>query len=344
MFVHLHVHTHYSLLDGATRIEGLVARAKEFNMPAVAITDHGNMFGAVELYQKCTKGGIKPLIGCEVYIAKQSMHEPHNKKKGNGYSHLTLLARDDVGYHNLIKLASAAFVDGFHFRPRIDWQLLDRHAKGISCLSGCLSGQINQLFMLDKEAEAEQLATNLRDLFGPEHFSIAAEPGMAERTIILDGFSKTWSMTGWRLGYAVAPPDLAPVYEKLMTNSNSCTASFTQRAAISALNGPQDAVEAMVAEFKKRRDFFVKGLNKIPGISCAAPKGAFYLFPNITGLGRPSKEIADYFLYEGGIAALAGPDFGTYGEGFLRFSYATSLENIQKALERIGNCASKLRG
>lgn len=183
-----------------------------------------------------------------------------------------------------------------------------------------------------------------RILYEDEFASISACDGMEDLLIILEGFSKTYAMTGWRIGYGVMPVDLAAHITRLMTNSNSCTASFTQRAAISALNGPQDAVEAMVSEFRKRRDFFVKGLNEIQGISCAAPKGAFYLFPNITDLGRSSKEIADYFLNEGGIAALAGPDFGAYGEGFLRFSYATSIENIQKALERIGYCASKLRG
>lgn len=183
-----------------------------------------------------------------------------------------------------------------------------------------------------------------RILYEGEFASISACDGMEDLLIILEGFSKTYAMTGWRIGYGVMPVDLAAHITRLMTNSNSCTASFTQRAAISALNGPQDAVEAMVSEFRKRRDFFVKGLNEIQGISCTAPKGAFYLFPNITDLGRSSKEIADYFLNEGGIAALAGPDFGAYGEGFLRFSYATSLENIQKALERIGYCASKLRG
>lgn len=183
-----------------------------------------------------------------------------------------------------------------------------------------------------------------RILYEGEFASISACDGMEDLLIILEGFSKTYAMTGWRIGYGVMPVDLAAHITRLMTNSNSCTASFTQRAAISALNGPQDAVEAMVSEFRKRRDFFVKGLNEIQGISCTAPKGAFYLFPNITDLGRSSKEIADYFLNEGGIAALAGPDFGAYGEGFLRFSYATSIENIRKALERIGYCASKLRG
>jgi len=183
-----------------------------------------------------------------------------------------------------------------------------------------------------------------RILYDGEFASISAFDGMQDLLIILEGFSKTYAMTGWRIGYGVMPAKLAAHITRLMVNSNSCTASFTQRAAISALNGPQDAVRAMVGEFKKRRDFFVKGLNGIPGITCTVPKGAFYLFPNITGLGKSSKEIADYFLNEGGVATLAGPDFGIYGEGFLRFSYATSLKNIRKALERIAACASRLKG
>jgi len=169
-FVHLHVHSEYSLLDGANRISDLVAACREDGQPALALTDHGNMFGAFELYKKCTAGGIKPLIGSEVYIAKRSRHEPHNKRKGNGYSHLTLLARDPTGYRNLMHLASAAYLEGYHFRPRIDMELLDQHARGITCLSGCLAGEINQLFVRDKENEAEELAAHLRDVFGPEHF------------------------------------------------------------------------------------------------------------------------------------------------------------------------------
>ncbi len=169
-FVHLHVHSEYSLLDGANRIPKLVQACKDDGQSALALTDHGNMFGAVELYKKCKAGDIKPIIGCEVYIADRSMHEGHNKRKGNGYSHLTLLARNNEGYKNLLKLASAAYVDGLHYRPRIDWNLLDQHAAGINCLSGCLGGRINQLFLRDKEAEAEALASHLRDLFGPEHF------------------------------------------------------------------------------------------------------------------------------------------------------------------------------
>ena len=166
---------------------------------------------------------------------------------------------------------------------------------------------------------------------------------MEDLTIILDGFSKTYAMTGWRIGYGVMPVDLAAHITRLMTNSNSCTASFTQRACIAAIKGPQEASVDMVAEFQRRRDVFVEGLNAIDGISCTLPKGAFYLFSNITGLGRSSKEVADFLLYEGNVAALAGPDFGSYGEGYVRFSYANSVENIRKALERIADCAAKLK-
>ncbi|MFT5051818.1 MAG: DNA polymerase-3 subunit alpha [Chlamydiales bacterium] len=169
-FVHLHVHSEYSLLDGANRITDMVRACTTDGQQALALTDHGNMFGAIELYQKCRSADVKPIIGCEVYIAKQSMHEPHSKKKGNGYSHLTLLARNQAGYKNLIQLASAAFVDGYSFRPRIDLALLEQHGEGITALSGCLAGEINQLFLKDREAEAEDLAVRLKDVFGPEHF------------------------------------------------------------------------------------------------------------------------------------------------------------------------------
>lgn len=173
--------------------------------------------------------------------------------------------------------------------------------------------------------------------------SIAGFEGLQDLLIILDGFSKTYAMTGWRIGYGVMPAELAAHVTRLMTNSNSCTASFTQRAALAALSGPQDPVFEMVAEFRKRRDAFAEALNRIPGICCSLPKGAFYLFPNIRGLGQSSREIADYLLYEGGVASLAGADFGGHGEGYLRFSYATSMENIHKAAERIAACAAALR-
>ena len=174
--------------------------------------------------------------------------------------------------------------------------------------------------------------------------SITAYDGMADLAIILDGFSKTYAMTGWRLGYGVMPESLADHVTRLMTNCNSCTATFTQRAGLAALQGPQDAVGEMMSEFRRRRDLFVAGLNDIDGIQCALPGGAFYAFPNITGLGRTSKEVADFLLQEGGVAALAGDDFGPSGAGYVRFSYANSLDNLKKALERISDCAAKLKG
>jgi aspartate/methionine/tyrosine aminotransferase len=170
---------------------------------------------------------------------------------------------------------------------------------------------------------------------GTSAFSIASLPGMQERTIILDGFSKTFAMTGWRLGYGVMPEELAKLVAKLQVNSTSCTSSFSQIAAIEALTGPQKDVEQMVEEFKLRRDLIVSGLNSIPGIRCHKPLGAFYVFPNITGTGVSSRELADRLLNEGGVACLAGTSFGRFGEGYLRFSYANSLSNIEKALERI---------
>jgi aspartate aminotransferase len=174
-----------------------------------------------------------------------------------------------------------------------------------------------------------------RLLFEGEHFSIMSVSNMQERTILLDGFSKTYAMTGWRMGYGVMRADLAAHITRLMTNSNSCTASFTQIAGIEALRGDQTSVERMCAEFKRRRDVFVAGLNKIKGFSCRMPKGAFYVFPNITKTGWKSKPLADALLEQAGVAALSGTSFGAFGEGYLRFSVANSLENLQQALDRI---------
>jgi aspartate aminotransferase len=180
-----------------------------------------------------------------------------------------------------------------------------------------------------------------RLLFEGEHFSIMSVPGMQERTILLDGFSKTYAMTGWRMGYGVMRPDLAAHITRLMTNSNSCTASFTQMAGIEALRGDQASVDHMCGEFKRRRDMFVAGLNKIKGFSCRMPKGAFYVFPNITKTGWKSKPLADALLEQAGVAALSGTAFGEFGEGYLRFSVANSLENLQRALDRIDQWTNK---
>jgi aspartate/methionine/tyrosine aminotransferase len=180
-----------------------------------------------------------------------------------------------------------------------------------------------------------------RILYTGEHISIASLPGMLERTIMLDGWSKTWAMTGWRLGFGLFPPELVPHVERLVSNSVSCTASFSQHAAIAALEGPQEPVELMLDEFRRRRALIVRGLNQLPGVRCLEPEGAFYAFPNITGTGCASHELADRLLQEAGVACLSGTAFGQYGEGYLRFSYANSLDNISLALERVGALLSE---
>src|SRR5258706_5040618 len=174
-----------------------------------------------------------------------------------------------------------------------------------------------------------------RIYFGEPPLSIASLPGMLEKTIILDGFSKTYAMTGCRLGYGIMPEWLVDPVNVLMVNSNSCTASFTQRAGIAALTGPQDAAHAMVAEFRTRGDGFLAALNQVPGFRCALPGGAFYAFPNVTGTGMSSKELADLLLYEAGVACLDRGCFGKHGSGYLRFSYANSYENLIEAVARI---------
>lgn len=166
-------------------------------------------------------------------------------------------------------------------------------------------------------------------------FSIASIPGMLEKTIILDGFSKSYAMTGWRLGYGIMPEWLVDAVSKLMVNSNSCAASFTQKAAIEALTGPQTDVETMVKEFRRRRDAFCAALNEVHGFHCTIPGGAFYAFPNVKETGMRSKALADFLLQEAGVACLDGASFGEYGEGYLRFSYANSIENLMEAARRI---------
>jgi len=176
---------------------------------------------------------------------------------------------------------------------------------------------------------------------GEQHFSIMSVPGMQERTILLDGFSKTYAMTGWRMGYGVMRADLATHMTRLMTNSNSCTASFTQVAGIEAIQGDQNSVDRMRDEFQRRRDVFVAGLNQVKGFSCRMPKGAFYVFPNITATGWKAKPLADALLEQAGVAALSGTSFGALGEGYLRFSVANSLENLREALARIDQWTRK---
>jgi aspartate/methionine/tyrosine aminotransferase len=205
-------------------------------------------------------------------------------------------------------------------------------------------------------ADIEQIAAMLRDrdviVMSDEIYSrisyteeppvsIASFPGMLEKTIILDGFSKTYAMTGWRMGYGVMPKWLVDAVSKLMVNSNSCTASFTQRAGLAAITGPQDCVTQMVAEFRRRRDAICAGLNAVPGFHCPVPGGAFYVFANIKGTGMDSKELADYLLYEAGVSCLDGGAFGEYGKGYIRFSYANSMANLMEAVDRIKKVSPK---
>ncbi len=180
-----------------------------------------------------------------------------------------------------------------------------------------------------------------RLIFEGEHHSLFSYDELRDRVILLDGFSKTYAMTGWRMGYGVMRPDLAAQISRLMTNSNSCTASFTQKAGVEAITGPQASVTAMCEEFRKRRDYFAERINKIPGFHCLVPKGAFYMFPNIKDTGWQSKPLADALLEQAGVAALSGTSFGAYGEGYLRFSIANSLDNIRKALDRVEEWAHK---
>jgi aspartate/methionine/tyrosine aminotransferase len=171
--------------------------------------------------------------------------------------------------------------------------------------------------------------------YSGEHASIASLDGMADRTILLDGCSKTFAMTGWRLGFGAFPGELVEPVTRLIINSVSCTSSFSQRAVLAALTGPWDPVQAMIDEFHKRRDVIVEGLNRIPGVSCLEPAGAFYVFPNVKQLGVPSERVAAFLLEEAGVAGLSGTAFGSEGQGYLRFSYANSIEAIREALDAI---------
>jgi aspartate/methionine/tyrosine aminotransferase len=177
---------------------------------------------------------------------------------------------------------------------------------------------------------------------GMEHVSIASLPGMADRTIVLDGFSKTFAMTGWRLGYAIVPQGLAQTYGRLIINTISCAPTFVQMGAVEAMTGPQDPIAAMVAEFRVRRDLVVDGLNAIPGVRCLSPHGAFYVFPDISGTGLTGAELADKLLHEAGVCVLAGTAFGHTGTGHIRISYANSRENLAEALTRIGGLVERL--
>jgi aspartate/methionine/tyrosine aminotransferase len=193
----------------------------------------------------------------------------------------------------------------------------------------------NDVFVLTDEVYSQII-------YEGKHQSIASLPGMKDTTILLDGFSKTYAMTGWRLGYAAMRKDIAQKLTQLMINSNSCTSAFTQMAGVEALRGPQDDAKKFVEEFRRRREVIVNGLNQIKGITCKKPRGAFYVFPNVKSFGVESKKLADHILQDAGVAVLSGTAFGSYGEGYLRLSFANSVENIKKAIERISESVKKL--
>ena len=205
------------------------------------------------------------------------------------------------------------------------------------CGSIVPEGDLERLAALAKEHDIVVLSDEIysRFIYEGEHRSISSYSAMPDRTIILDGFSKTYAMTGWRIGYGSMPGELVEPISRLVTNSVSCTASFTQMAALEALNGPQDAAQRMVSEFKRRRDTIVSGLNEIPGIRCPMPLGAFYVFPSVEETGMSSRQFADELLPEAGVACLAGESFGRYGDSYVRFSFANSIENIETALQRV---------
>jgi aspartate/methionine/tyrosine aminotransferase len=203
---------------------------------------------------------------------------------------------------------------------------------------------INQIAEIARDHDLVVLADEIygRLQYDGEPLSIATLPGMAERTITLDGFSKTFAMTGWRLGYGIVPDWLVPSFSRLVINSVSCTNAFAQAGAAAALTGPQDEPQRFREEFMARRQLIVDGLNAIPGVSAVMPHGAFYAFPNVSSFGRTSNEIADHLLYDAGVCVLSGTAFGSGGEGYVRLSYANSRENISRALERMGESLGKL--
>jgi aspartate aminotransferase len=198
-------------------------------------------------------------------------------------------------------------------------------------------GQIERIARIATERDIPVMTDEIyrQFLYEGEFVSFYAQPGVHVRSILLDGFSKSYAMTGWRLGYGVMPVELAEHVTRLMVNSNSCTASFVQLAGVAALQGDHTPVTRMVAEFKRRRDLLVDGLNRLPGVTCRRPRGAFYVFPNVSATGRPSAEVADRLLQEAGVAVLSGAAFGAHGEGYLRISYANSEANLTRALERM---------
>lgn len=236
-------------------------------------------------------------------------------------------------------VTAASVINGLTARTRMVIINSPQNPSGGVMASAALEALAHHLASRNVTIFSDEIYSRL--IFEGAHASIARFEGVRDQTIILDGFSKTYAMTGWRLGYGIMRPELAVQIARLMTNSNSCTATFTQLAGVAALTGDQTCVNAMLEEFRRRREVIVQGLNRIPGVTCRVPRGAFYAFPNITGTGISSRDLAARLLSEAGVACLPGTAFGEAGEGYLRFSFANSIGNIQKALDRINDWLSK---
>ena len=321
--------THYGASAGQMELREAIARHQtkrqgyEVSADSVIVTPGGKpvMFFTIMALIEQGVEAIYPNPGFPIY---ESMIEYM------GGTAVPLQLNEETGYN--------ADIDNLRSLITPRTKLLIVNSPNNPCGSVIPESDLEKIAAMAVEHDLVVLADEIyKDMYygGQKHVSITKFPGMRERTVILDGFSKSYAMTGWRLGYGVFPDFLVEPITRLMTNSVSCTSVFSQMAAIAALEGPQDSVVAMMEEFTKRRDLVVEGLNSLPGITCLTPRGAFYAFPNIRGTGMSSQEFADKALYEAGVALLAGTAFGEFGDGYIRISFANSQENLREAIERL---------
>ena len=321
--------THYGASAGQMELREAIARHQtkrqgyEVSADSVIVTPGGKpvMFFTIMALIEQGVEAIYPNPGFPIY---ESMIEYM------GGTAVPLQLNEETGYN--------ADIDNLRSLITPRTKLLIVNSPNNPCGSVIPESDLEKIAAMAVENDLIVLSDEIyKDMYygGQKHVSITKFPGMRERTVILDGFSKSYAMTGWRLGYGVFPDFLVEPITRLMTNSVSCTSVFSQMAAIAALEGPQDSVAAMMEEFTKRRDLVVEGLNSLPGITCLTPWGAFYAFPNIRGTGMSSQEFADKALYEAGVALLAGTAFGEFGDGYIRISFANSQENLREAIERL---------
>ncbi|MCH7983815.1 MAG: pyridoxal phosphate-dependent aminotransferase [Chloroflexi bacterium] len=321
--------THYGASAGQMELREAIARHQtkrqgyEVSADSVIVTPGGKpvMFFTIMALIEQGVEAIYPNPGFPIY---ESMIEYM------GGTAVPLQLNEETGYN--------ADIDNLRSLITPRTKLLIVNSPNNPCGSVIPESDLEKIAAMAVENDLIVLSDEIyKDMYygGQKHVSITKFPGMRERTVILDGFSKSYAMTGWRLGYGVFPDFLVEPITRLMTNSVSCTSVFSQMAAIAALEGPQDSVAAMMEEFTKRRDLVVEGLNSLPGITCLTPRGAFYAFPNIRGTGMSSQEFADKALYEAGVALLAGTAFGEFGDGYIRISFANSQENLREAIERL---------